>query len=534
VKDSGVVPGLDWIRPADALEERFTDLGNARRLVRMAGDDLRYVSAWGEWLVWADTHWQRDQTGEVERRAKHVVESLYLDAAVETDPDRRKALAKHALVSESARSIRNMIQLAETERLVAVPADAFDRDPWLLACQNGTLELQTGTLRPTRRADLITRCVPVDYDPAATCRTFTLFLRRIFDNRPALMAYVQRAIGYALTGDTREQVLFLCSGSGANGKTTLLQAVSGLMAGYAATLAPDTLLARKGDATMVMNDLSTLQGARFVVAAESDMGRRLAEGLVKQLTGGEAVKVKRLFADVYAITPTFKLWIGTNHRPQVRGTDHAIWRRIHTIQFDVEIPEAEQDRGLLEKLQAERAGILRWAVEGCLAWQRGGLGTPEEVRRATAEYRAQMDHLGDFLAERCVAEAPASLAAAELYESYLEWAKKNGEPALSNKALGLTLRERGFSPTRTKSERRWLGLRLRTPTDVAVTDDESVTAPAGSPPTRGSQGDFLETASPSVTVSPENPPEWVTEGGKMTPPLFQEQHKNRPPTGGPP
>jgi putative DNA primase/helicase len=511
VKDSRVVPGLEEIRPADALEERFTDLGNARRLVRMAGDDLRYVSAWGEWLVWADTHWQRDQTGEVERRAKHVVESLYLDAATETDPDRRKALAKHALVSQSARSIRNMIQL----RPVAVPPDAFDRDPWLLACQNGTLELQTaGTLRPTRRADLITRCVPVDYDPAATCPTFEGFLRRIFDDRPALIAYVQRAIGYALTGDTREQVLFLCSGSGANGKTTLLQAVSGLLAGYAATLAADTLLARKGDATMVMNDLSTLQGARFVVAAESDMGRRLAEGLVKQLTGGEAVKVKRLFADVYAITPTFKLWIGTNHRPQVRGTDHAIWRRIHTIQFDVEIPEAEQDRGLLEKLQAERAGILRWAVEGCLDWQRGGLGTPEEVRRATAEYRAQMDNLGDFLAERCLVEAGASLAAGDLYDAYKDWAQRNGEPALSSKTLGLHLRERGFAPARTTRSRRWVGLRLRTPMDDSMTNDESMTAPAGSPPTRGSQGDFLESASSSVIASRETPPDWMTEGGR--------------------
>jgi putative DNA primase/helicase len=504
-------PSLD-VRPVDAQEERFTDLGNARRLRRLVGRDLRYVSAWGEWLVWSGTHWQRDQTGEVERRAKHVVETLYLEAATETDSDRRKALGKHALISESARSIRNMIALAQTEPGIAVPPDAFDRDPWLLNCLNGTLELRAGGLRPHDRTDLITRCVPVAYDPASAAPTFEAFLGRIFAERPALIGFVQRAVGYALTGDTREQVLFLCWGSGANGKTTLMQAVAAVLADYAATLAADTLLARKGDATMVMNDLSTLQGARFVVAVESDMGRRLAEALVKQVTGGEAIKVKRLFADVYSITPTFKLWIGTNHKPVIRGTDHAIWRRIRLIPFDVAIPEAEQDHGLIEKLHAESAGILRWAVEGCLAWQRDGLGTPEEVRRATADYRAQMDSLEDFLGERCLVEPEVSLAASELYEAYTDWAKRNGEPALSNKALSLHLRERGFEPTRSKSERRWLGLRLRTPMDEAVTGDGSVTLTADSPPTRARRGEVLENASPSVIASPEEVPRWVEEG----------------------
>jgi putative DNA primase/helicase len=351
--------------------------------------------------------------------------------------------------------------LAQSERGIAEELAAFDRDPRLLNVANGTVALSTGVLREHRRADFITKLIPVAYDPAATCPTFTAFLRRIFANRQALIDYVQRAIGYSLTGLTTEQILWLCWGVGANGKTTLMQAIARLLSGYSASLAAETLLAKKGDAGLAMNDLAEVQGARFVIAVESDMGRRLAEALVKAVTGGESVKVKRLYRDVYSITPTFKLWIGTNHKPVIRGTDLAIWRRIHLVPFETIIPEAEQDHQLLEKLEAERPGVLRWAIDGCLAWQRQGLGAPEEVRRATAAYRGEMDSLGDFLEERCVQASEATITAGELYEAYLAWAKNAGEPALPKRTLGLHLTERGFAPGRRKAERRWVGLRLR-------------------------------------------------------------------------
>jgi len=457
--------GEETVRPSDALEERCSDLGNARRFARFLGIDLRYVHAWGRWLVWDETRWAADLTGEVERRGKLVVESIATEAALETNPDRRHALLKHALVSEGARAIRNMIDLARSERGIAVPPDVFDRDPFLLNVANGTLDLRTGALRPHQRADGITKLAPIVYDPAAACPTFDDFLVRILGGRRSMIDYIQRLVGYTLTGDVREQCFFLLHGPGANGKSTLMQTIADLLADYAATVAPETLLAHKHDAGLILNDLSTLQGARYVVAVESDMGRRLAEGLVKQITGGETLKVKKLYSDVYAITPTFKLWIGTNHAPTIRGTDHAMWRRVRRIPFDVVIPDEEQDLQFGAKLHAERPGILRWAVEGCLAWQRQGLGTPDEVKRATAAYRGDMDVLGDFFADRCVVEPAARVSVGGLYLSYTDWAKQTGETPLTQRALAGALAERGFVARRTKRERLWVGLRLLGPLD---------------------------------------------------------------------
>lgn len=462
------------IEPRDALEEGCSELGNARRLVRLAGQDLRYVHPWTRWLVWDGARWAADLTGAVERRAKMVVESIPLEAAAEPDETRRTRLLKHALTSQGARAIRNMIALAQSERAVAVPPEAFDRDPSLLNVQNGTLELRTATLRPHRREDYITKLVPVAYDPAAACPTFLAFLNTIFRGRATLIDYVQHWAGYSLTGDTREQALLLCHGTGANGKTTLMQALTGVLADYAATLAAETLLARKGDAGLIMNDLATLQGARFAVVVESDMGRRLSEALVKTITGGEPLKVKRLYADVYAITPTFKLWLGTNHKPVIRGTDKGIWRRMKLVPFDVVIPEAEQDHQLLEKLERERPGILRWAVEGCVAWYRHGLGTPDEVRQATAAYRGEMDPLADFFADRCVLDPAAHVPAADLYSNYTDWAKHAGETPLSQKALAGHLVDRGCIAGKKKGERGWTGLRLRGLLDVDDPSTESV------------------------------------------------------------
>jgi putative DNA primase/helicase len=350
----------------------------------------------------------------------------------------------------------------------------LDQDPWALNVRNGTLDLQLEhvRLREHRREDLLTKLIPIDYDPAAACPTFLRFLEQIFGGQQALIRFLQKAIGYALTGFTSEQVFFVLHGIGANGKSTLTQTIRTLLAGYAATLAADSLLAKKGDpGFLVMNDLFGVLGARYVTVSESDMGRRLAEGLVKQLTGGESMKVKKLYSDLFEIDMQFKLFLSTNHRPVVRGVDHAIWRRIRLIPFDVVIPDDQQDHALLEKLQAERPGILRWAVEGCLVWQREGLGTPDEVRRATAAYRDEMDTLGDFLRERCVVDVFESVTAAELYGAYLDWGKSAGEAhALTKKALGMQLSERGFTKHKISGERGWLGLRLRAPLEPLAED----------------------------------------------------------------
>lgn len=464
------------VAPSDAaaLEpEHLTDLGNARRLVRQFGGEFRYVAGPKAYHIWDGSRWAPDDTLQIERYAKNVVEALYREAGYEDDDRRRKQLGRHAMQSESARAIRAMIELAKSERSIILPAAALDRDPWLLNCRNGTIDLRTGDLREHRREDLITQLIPVDYDPTAVCPIFLRFLSQILRERPSLIRFVQRAIGYALSGLTDEQVFFVLRGAGANGKSTLTQALRTLLADYAGTLAAESLLTRKGDPnSQGMNDLYSVQNARFLVASEPDMGRRLAEGLVKQLTGGERMKVKKLYADVFEIEIQFKLFLSTNHLPVIRGVDRAMWRRILVIPFDVVIPDDQQDHALLGKLEAERPGILRWAVEGCLAWQREGLAAPDEVRVATKAYRDEMDTLGDFLSERCVVDVDESVTAADLYTVYADWSKKAGEAhCLTKKALGTQLGERGFTKHKIAGERGWLGLRLRTLTDPIIVEE---------------------------------------------------------------
>jgi putative DNA primase/helicase len=450
-------------RGPDLEPEHLTDLGNARRFVRLCGADVRYVAPLRQWIIWDGARWAPDEVQGIFQLAKHVVAGIYAEAGFELEEARRKPLAQHALRSESVRALQAMITLAQSEATIPVRPEQLDADPWLLNCANGTIELKTGTLRPHRRADLITKVIPIAYDAAASCPAWLTFLARVLDDHAALIDFVQRAVGYSLTGSTTEQCLFVLWGSGANGKSTFVVALTRVLAAYAATMDANTLLARKGDDLGARNDLATLAGIRFAAAMESDMGRRLAEALVKQITGGDHVKVRRLYADPFEILPAFKIFLSTNHKPLIRGTDNAIWRRLRLIPFNVVIPDVEQDHRLLEKLAAEAPGILAWAVQGCLAWQRDGLGLPEEVRTATAAYRGDMDLLADFLGDRCIVDPMASVTAADLYAAYLDWAQQAGEKPLSQKALGGYLRERGFEQIRTGALRGWVGLRLREP-----------------------------------------------------------------------
>ncbi len=448
-------------REAAAVPERdgLTDLGNAERLVREQGEDLRYCYPWGAWLAWDGRRWARDTTGEVLRRAKATIQAIYHDAAGEPDDKRRAALVAHARRSEADPRLRAMVHLAESERGMPVQPDDLDVDPMLLGVANGVLDLRGGGLRPHSRDDLLTKLVPVAYDPATACPRWRAFLDRVFAGDADVVDFVQRAVGYSLTGDTREQVFFFLYGTGQNGKSTFLETLRALLGDYGQAADFSTFLATERDG--VRNDLAKLRGARLVTAVEAGEGRRLAEVLVKQVTGGDTITARFLFREFFDFTPVFKLWLGANHKPVIRGTDHAIWRRVRLIPFTVTIPEAERDRDLKAKLRAELPGILAWAVEGCLRWHRDGLGEPEAVRAATAAYRAEMDVLGDFVAECCVEDSGASVTAAALHAAYTAWAERQGEKPLAPRTFGLRLQERGFRPRKgTAGRREWVGLRL--------------------------------------------------------------------------
>jgi P4 family phage/plasmid primase-like protien len=405
-----------------------TDTGNAERLVGRHGHDLKHVYGLG-WFVWTGTHWQRDETGAVERRAKDTVRSIHEEAARVADDDERKELAKWAIASESATRIRAMISLARSEPGIPLRVEDLDGDPWLLNCENGTVDLSTGELREHRRENLITKVAPVEYDPDAGAPTWEAFLERALPDE-SVREFVQRAVGYSLTGVVKEKVLPFLYGPKDTGKTTFVESIMNVLGdGYAQPAAPDLLLAKGG--SNHPTEVADLLGKRFVATVEVQQGRKLAESLVKQLTGGDRIKARFMREDFFTFRPTHKIWFAANHRPMVRGTDDAIWGRIKLVPFEVQIPEDEQDKGLPEKLQAEASGILAWAVRGCLEWQRqGSLGEPEEVRAATREYQEEMDPLADFFDERCRLDPDSWISKRDLQRSYKEWCEATNQKHL--------------------------------------------------------------------------------------------------------
>ena len=417
----------------------FTDVGNAHRLILAHGTRFRYVPAWATWLVWDGRRWRRDAKGEIVEAAKGVARHLWAEVPTASE-DVRKALARWAGQSESANRIDAMVRLARTAPEVVVEPCDLDADPWAFNVANGTINLRNGRLRPHRQGDLITKLADVEHTELVTCPTWDTFLDQVLPD-PEVRAFVQEVVGYSMVAVITEHILVFGYGVGANGKTTMLQTLLGLFGDYGRQAEPDLLLARREAHPTGMADL---MGARLVVSTEVDEGRRLAEATVKQLTGADRIKARFMRQDFFEFEPTHTLFLAANHRPVVRGTDHAIWRRLRLLPFNVVIDAEDQDHHLVEKLSAELPGLLAWAVEGCLRWQRTGLSSPTAVMVATEDYRAEMDVLGAYLDESCVVSEVAYVSAADLYRSYVAWCEANGEHALSQRRLGPALVERGF------------------------------------------------------------------------------------------
>ncbi len=462
-------------------DERCSDLGNARRLVRLHGEDLRYVRSQRHWYVWDARRWREDATDEAVRKAKDVVDALHIEAANTSDGNLKKELARWAMQSDSAFHIRAMVELASSERAVVLRQDQLDAGPFLLNTLNGTLDVRSGELRPHRREDYFTKLATVRFDPKAEAPRFVAFLHEILRGDVDVIGYLQCVIGYALTADVREQCFFLLYGTGANGKTTLLELLRHLFGDYARQSNFSTFLARRDDT--VRADLARLAGARLVTAVEAEEGQRFAESLVKQLVGGDMITARRLYRDEIEFRPTFKLFLAANHKPQVWGTDHAFWRRVRLIPFTVTIPPERQDRGLLNKLRSELPGILNWALEGCRQWLANGLQEPAAVLAATRAYEAEQDLVGEFVNDRCVLSSngraqTARVERKELYGLYETWCRETGTPALSSKTFNGRIRERGVPEVKVHGGKWfWVGLELRNADASATTAIEASDEP---------------------------------------------------------
>lgn len=456
-------------------EPHLTDLGNAKRLVDQHGEDMRYCEALGGWLVWDNTRWTPDLTGETCRRAKQTVLALYVEASHENlDARDRKMLVDHARRSESASRIRAMLELAQSEPGIPVLIESLDTDPWLLNVENGTLDLRAGTLRPHRREDLITKKAPVRYDPAATCPMWRLYLDCVMAESEELVGYLQRVCGYMTTASTREEICLILHGKGRNGKGVFTETVASLLGeDYSRKVPSELLLESRLNGMGATPELARLRGVRFAHASEAEEGRRLKEALLKESTGGDTITARFLHQNPFDFRPTHKLVYATNHKPLIRGTDEGIWSRIHLVPFTVYIPPEKRDKDLKEKLRAELPGILNWVLAGCLEWQRAGLNPPQEVVNAIQEYRSESDVVAGFIDECCEVSRNAQVTVKALYAAYVRWCDANGETAKPQRSFSTTLTERGFGRNRgTGSVHTRTGITLRATREM---DEERVT-----------------------------------------------------------
>ncbi len=463
--------------------EHCTDLGNARRLVARHGQDLRYCAALGGWLVWDGKRWALDETGQVARYAKDTVQSIYVEASEQGDEHARAELGKHAARSESAARIHAMIELAQTEPGIMVTAGVFDADPWLLNVANGTLDLHTGQLRPHDRADMLTKLAPVTFDPNATDDTLDRYLHTATNGDSDFAAYLQRAAGYSLTGLTSEECFFLVLGPAATGKSTLVEALLTMLGDYGIKSSFAAFLESRntGGATP---EIARLRGARLVAAVESPKDGRLNEVAIKELTGGDTVTARNLYAAPFSFKPQFKLWLAANDCPRMTDTDTGLWRRLQRLPFEHELPEGRRDPRVKQRLCNEALpALLAWAVKGCLAWQSNGLKPAAVVRTKTAELRADFDPLAEFLGECCVFASRAETPALELRQAYEAWAASMGARPINNRDWSQRLKARGCENVRTRrggSEKVtfWRGVGLLTEAPLAQPAQQEEAEPA--------------------------------------------------------
>ena len=419
------------------------DTGNAEKFNDMFGEVVKYSYVDKEWIYYDGRCWRPDNLGKVNTLVDICVNDMDNDkyGYIETQQDTveaEKAFYKHVKSCRSNKSKVALLKEAQ-HRMSILPSD-FDTDKMLLNTLSGVLHLKEGKLYPHGCDSFITKVANVDYTQNIDCPLWEQFLMDIFDNDLEMIDYIQKALGYSLTGETKEQAVFFAFGNGSNGKSVFLDVVSEIMGDYATNIQPETIL-QKGQQNSINSDIARLKGARFVTSVEPDEGLKLKEGLLKQLTGGDKVTARKLYGNEFEFKPEFKLWMGTNHKPIIRGTDLGIWRRIHLIPFTVTIPDEKKDKDLTRKLRQEKSGILNWIIEGCLKWQKEGLKKPNKVEDAVKEYKGEMDVISSFIDECCI-EEDHSESIADIYKAYTKWASLNNEYMMPSRKFSTEIKKR--------------------------------------------------------------------------------------------
>lgn len=431
--------------------ELMTDVGNCRTLARVCQGRVHYVKAWCTWVHWTGTHWKQDGELEVMSLAKQAVaerreracKSL-LNVTGDEDTKRQKAegiikVIKWCHASESSSRLHAAVDLARSERNVAVDFSLFNKRPWLFNVPNGTLELNTGILRTHEPEEYLSQLCPTEYHPDAKCPRWLRFLDEVFAGNTDLIAWLQRFFGYCLTGHVREHVLPIFHGSGRNGKTTIIKTLCTVIGSdYAGTTPTGFLVQSRGE--QHPTKIADLYGKRFAADLETDADAKLNETLIKRLTGGDDLKARRLYEDFWEFTPTHKLVLATNHEPVVQGTDTAIWSRLKLVPFLVSFAGRE-DRTLTDTLALESQGILNWLVEGCNEWVQHGLGEPATVTKATADYRGEQNDIARFIRTFYRLNSDCKQRKTAVTSKYCLWCRDNNLKQVNSKAFGTEMRK---------------------------------------------------------------------------------------------
>jgi putative DNA primase/helicase len=447
------------------------DAGRAERYVDRFIDDVRYVPDRDLWFTWCDDRWQIDRDGAIVRLAllmsremlaeiDDMLAEAYKRRASEDEIREIGGLKKEPWNCGNRRSIQNYLELAKVDTRIHLDSSCLDKDPWVAAAPNGIINLKTGEWREYSREDFNTRALGYEIDPNARCPRWEKFMEEVLPD-PEVRRFMQKAAGYSLTGDTREQAFFFLFGNGKNGKSVFTKTLSRAFGSYAQTIGKGiTTSNARGD--YPEKEIAALVGLRFGCSSETAQGDRMNEGVIKDLTGEDSMTGRKLYKEEFSFYPILKLWIFGNHKPSIKGNDFGIWRRVRLIAFEENF-EGRADENLTEKLKAEASGILNWIIQGCLLWQIEGLKPPSNVVQAVQDYQAEEDTLADFL-EEAVEESTSGggIPHQNLYKKYLIFCESNGiRFKVTSKKLAKTLKERGWrSGKKSYSKCVWQGVSL--------------------------------------------------------------------------
>ena len=418
----------------------LTDLGNAERLVAEYGDRIRYCIDNKKWYVYDGKRWEKDDKGRIIQLAEDTIRRLFESANTIEDQDVAEAVRKYARASESNNKLKAMIELASTLDGMPILLDAFDSQDYLINVNNGTIDLRTKTLNNHNPKDLLSKLIPLDYEPSLVSDLWEKTLSLVLE--PETIGFMRRLFGYCLTGSIKEQKMFIFYGRGANGKTTILRSITNIMNEYAAQSSIGTFLEKKND--VILNDLARLQNKRVTLIPEYDESKKVSEALIKNATGGDLITCRFLYCEPIEFVPKFKIIMATNHKPVIEGSDLGIKRRVVFIPFDYTIPLEQQNPNLMEELEKEYPAILSWLVDGAYQWFQGGLNIPQSIVDDTKDYLEENDLIDRFLKDVCLMFESESTQSSVLFEHFQTWTEINREFGLSQKAFSQKLIEKGY------------------------------------------------------------------------------------------